>query len=263
MVLSKIKLSVIIVTKNEEKNLPDCLKSVSFADEIIVIDSYSKDKTVKIAKEFGCKVFIESWKGYGPQKQSALEKTSNRWVLSIDADERIPPETGNIIKEILQFPKAAAYSFPRRNYFHGKWIKGCGWWPDRVVRLFDKYSGNFNGIVHESWQTRGKIIHLNVPIEHYTCRTYSHLLQKMAIYSSLTAKELYKKNKRVSLFSPVIHSFWMFIKSYFLKAGFMDGFDGLVISLINAAGSFFKYAKLLELQKYGEIDCNDEENNFR
>ncbi len=249
---SKIGLSVIIITKNEERNLPDCLKSVSFADEIIVIDSHSEDKTVEIAKKFGCKVFIESWKGYGQQKQSALEKTCYRWVLSIDADERIPPETANTIKQILQSPKAVAYSFPRKNYFHGKWIKCCGWWPDRVVRLFDKYSGRFKGIVHESWQTNGKIIHLDVPIEHYTYKNYSHIIQKMNIYSTLTAKELYKKNKTVSFISPIIHGCWMFMRSYFLKKGFIYGLDGLVISLMNATVSFFKYAKLLELQKYDE-----------
>lgn len=251
----KVPISVVIITKNEEKNLPKCLESVSFAEEIIILDCGSKDKTVEIAKNFGCKVFVEPWKGYGPQKQSAVEKTSNRWVLSLDADERLPSETVTIIKEKINRPNVSAYSFKRKNFFHGKWIKACGWWPDRVVRLFDKYSGRFEGLVHESWVSKGKIEHLNAFIEHYPSENYFEIIQKMNIYSSISAEELYKKNKRVSIFDPFIHAFWMFIKSYFLRGGFLYGFDGFIISLLNAAGRFFKYAKLLELKKYNTNIC--------
>jgi len=251
MVKDKIPLSVVIITKNEQRMLPLCLKSIYFAGEIIIVDSGSKDKTIEIAKSFGCKVFVEEWKGYGPQKQSAIKKTKYRWVLSLDADERIPPETAEIIKKIVHNPSGAAYSFPRKNFFHGRWIKHCGWWPDRVVRLFDKEQGKFQGIVHEKWVTQGKIIHLKAPIEHYSYQNYSQMLKKLDEYSSGKALELLKEGKKSNIFTPFFHGFWAFIKTYFLRLGFLDGFDGFIISLLNAIGSFFKYAKLLELQKMG------------
>lgn len=135
----KAQLSVAIITKNEEKRLPDCLKSVSFANDIVVVDSGSTDRTVEITKEFGCRVFVEEWKGYGPQKNSAVKKCKYEWVLIVDADERIPEETGHEIMKILSSSDSAdAYSFPRKNFFHNKWIRHCGWWPDRVIRLFKK-----------------------------------------------------------------------------------------------------------------------------
>ena len=245
----KLPLSVIIITKNEEKLISACLESVSFAEDIVVLDAGSKDNTTEIAKSFGCRVFVEEWKGYGPQKQSALEKTYHKWVLSLDADERIPPETAQIISQIIQDPKAQAYSLPRKNFFHGKWIKHSGWWPDRVVRLFDKEHGKFEGIVHETWVTEGKIIELNVPIEHYSYQNYSQMLKKMNEYSSTRARELYDKGIRVNLLTPFLHGGWMFIRSYFLKLGLLNGLDGFIISFINACNSFFKYAKLLEMQK--------------
>ncbi len=246
----KLPLSVIIITKNEEERLPHCLKSVNFAEDIVVVDAGSQDRTIEIAKSFGCRVFIEKWKGYGPQKQSALEKTYYKWVLSLDADERIPPETAQIISQVIQAPKAQAYSFLRKNFFHGKWVKYCGWWPDRVIRLFEKGHGKFEGMVHETWVTEGKIIELKAPIEHYSYENYSQMLKKLDEYSSTRARELYDKGIRVNLLTPFLHGGWMFIRSYFLKLGFLNGLDGFVISFMNAGSSFFKYAKLLELQKY-------------
>ncbi|MCL0071477.1 glycosyltransferase family 2 protein [Thermodesulfovibrionales bacterium] len=136
--MPKVPLSIAVITKNEEERLPDCLRSVSFADEIVVVDSKSTDKTVEIAKEFGCRVFVEDWKGYSSQKNSAIDKCKHDWVLVIDADESIPEETKNEIVRIINATanSADAYSFPRKNFFHGKWIRHSGWWPDRVVRLF-------------------------------------------------------------------------------------------------------------------------------
>jgi glycosyltransferase involved in cell wall biosynthesis len=249
----KVPLSVIIITKNEEERLPVCLKSVNFAEDIVVVDSGSKDKTTEIAKLFGCRVFVEKWKGFGLQKQSALQKTLYKWVLSLDADERVGTETARVISQVIQVPKAQAYSLPRKNFFHGKWIKHCGWWPDRVVRLFDKDFGEFQSPIHESWITKGKIIHLNEPIEHYSFKSYSQMIEKLNKYSSVAAKELFDKDIRVTLLTPFLHGGWMFIRTYFLKLGILNGIDGFVISLLNAGGSFFKYAKLLEFQKYERV----------
>ncbi len=246
---NKIPISAIIITKNEGKNILSCLQSLSFVQEIIIIDSGSTDKTIEIAKDFGCQVFIEEWKGYGPQKQSAVEKASFKWILSLDADERIPEETAEIITQVIKKPLAKAYSFPRKNIFHGKWIKHAGWWPDRVIRLFHKNYGKFEGLIHESWKTKEKVIHLNTPIIHYPFKNYSHMIQKMDLYSSIAAKELSQKaNIATNPFNPILHGTWMFIRTYFLKLGFIDGFDGLIISLYNAGNSFLKYAKLREIK---------------
>jgi len=153
----KLPLSVAIITKNEEERLPDCLKSVSFAEEIVVVDSGSTDRTIAIAEGFGCRVFVEDWKGYGPQKNSAVQKCSREWVLLIDADERIAPETAETIPKVLEHAQAAAYSFRRKNYLHGRWLKHSGYWPDRQVRLVRKSEGQFVGEIHERWETAGPV----------------------------------------------------------------------------------------------------------
>ncbi|MEW6215539.1 MAG: glycosyltransferase family 2 protein [Nitrospirota bacterium] len=247
---NKIPLSVAIITKNEEERLPDCLKGVSFAEDIVVVDSGSTDRTVEIAKEFGCRVFMEEWKGYGPQKNSAVAKCKHDWVLVIDADERIPEETKNEIVKIINSPDMAdVYSFPRKNIFHGRWIKHSGWWPDRVIRLFKRQKGRFESLVHEKWMTRGAIMDLNVYIEHYSFDNYSEMVKKLDEYSTINATELFNKGFKVNTLSPILHGVSMFIKSYILEKGFLEGFDGLIIALSKAGGSFFKYAKLLELQR--------------
>ncbi len=246
---NKTKISVAIITKDEEKRLPDCLKSVSFADEIIVVDSGSKDRTVEIAKDFGCKVFIEDWKGYGNQKNSAIQKCSNEWVLVIDADERIPPKTREVILEIIKEPRASAYKFKRKNHIKGRWLKYGDNWPDWQVRLINKSKGSFRGEIHERWITEGAIRKIDAHIEHYGFLDYAEMLETMNKYSSISAKELYLAGERASVLSPVVHAISMFIKIYILKRGFLDGLDGLVLALLKASGSFFKYAKLIELQR--------------
>ena len=136
--MEKVPLAVAIITKNEEENIRSCLQSVSFAGQIVVIDSGSTDATLSIAAEFGCEIYSEAWRGFGPQKQSAIEKCRQPWILVLDADERIPPDTADIIKKIVTDSnvKEAGFSFPRKNYFQGRWIKHAGWWPDRIIRLF-------------------------------------------------------------------------------------------------------------------------------
>ncbi|MEW5746239.1 MAG: glycosyltransferase family 2 protein [Nitrospirota bacterium] len=246
-----LPLSVAIITKNEEKRLPDCLKSVSFADEIVIVDSGSTDKTPDIAREFGCRFFVEEWKGDGPQKNSAVEKCSHEWVLVLDADERIPAETREHISRMLtgQCALADAYSFPRKSVFHGKWIKSCGWWPDRIVRLFKKGKGKFHSITHGQWGTTGVLEDLNVCIEHYSFSDYADMIRRADTYSTMLAQELFKKGKKAGFSTALLHGSAAFAKAYFLKRGFLDGRDGFVISLTKALGSFFKYAKLLELQR--------------
>ena len=245
-------LSVAVITKNEEKRLPDCLRSVSFADDIVVVDSGSTDRTVDIAQEFGCRVYVEDWKGYGPQKNSALEKCSNDWVLLLDADERVPAETADLIIDTLKAPSAAAFTVKRKNYLHGRWLKHSGYWPDRQIRLVNRQQGAFRAAIHERWTTGGRIEDLNAHIDHYAFSGYHDMLNTLNEYSTVIARELYQSGRRANTLSPLLHGAGMFIKIYFVETGFLDGMDGFVTALTKAGGSFFKYAKLLELQRKNE-----------
>ncbi len=248
--MDRCKLSVAIITKNEEDRLPVCLKSVSFADDIVVVDSGSTDRTVEIAKDMGCRVFIEEWKGYGPQKQSAVKKCKNEWVLIIDADERIPEETKEKITEIVKNPLADAYSFPLKNFFHGKWIKHCGWWPNRKIRLFRKSRGMVNeALVHESVEVSGTVMNIHTPIIHESIRDLSSMLNKINIYSSLGAETLFKKGKNVSGLTAFFKGVAAFFKLYVLKLGILDGYEGFVISFSHAVNTCYKYLKLKEYNK--------------
>jgi len=248
----KISLSVAIITKNEETNLPLCLKSIAFAEQVVVVDSGSEDETVNIATAFGCDVFIEPFRGFGPQKQSAIDRCRNDWVLVLDADERIPEETAAAIKKIVlsKESSAAGYSFPRKNYFQGRWIRHMGWWPDRVVRLFRKDSGRMaEAAVHESVIVSGQVRELDVPIEHFTESDLSKILTKIERYSTLGAEEAFKEGRKASVWSAALRAELAFFQNYFLKLGFLDGRQGLVLSITDAVNKFFKYAKLSELNR--------------
>ena len=242
-------LSAAIITKNEGKRLPGCLTSVSFADDIVVVDSGSTDNTVEIAKEFGCRVFVEEWKGFGSQKNSAIEKCRYEWVLLLDADERVAEETKEVIVKTLQRPEAAAYRLNMKHYFHDRWIRHSGYWPDPHIRLINKTVGRFHGSIHEKWLTDGPVHDLEACIEHHGFSNYSDMLKTLDEYSTIISQELYAADRRVNVLAPLSHGVGMFLKIYLLEMGLLDGIDGLVIALTKAGGSFFKYAKLLELQR--------------
>jgi len=251
----KIPLSVAIITKNESENLPACLKSISFAGQIVVVDSGSTDETVKIASDFGCDVFTESWRGFGPQKQFAIDRCTNPWVLVLDADERIPVDTAPAIKKIVLNPSttAAGFSFPRKNFFQERWIRHAGWWPDRVVRLFRKGRGRMTPAkVHESVVIEGTIESLAFPIEHYTEGRLSQILMKIERYSTIGAEEAFKEGKTACICSAVLRAKLAFLHNYILRCGFLDGPQGLTLAITDAINKFFKYAKLSELSKQAE-----------
>jgi glycosyltransferase involved in cell wall biosynthesis len=242
-------LSVAIITKNEEERLPACLASVAFADDIVVVDSGSTDTTAEIAREFGCRFFVEEWKGFGPQKNSALEKCRHEWVLLLDADERVTEEAREAIVKTLRGPVAAAYRLNMKHYFHGKWIRHSGYWPDPHIKLVDRTRGGFHGVIHEKWVTEGPVGDLDASLEHYGFADYSDMLKTLDEYSTIISRELFAAGRRVSVLSPLSHGLGMFFKIYLLELGMLDGMDGLVIALTKAGGSFFKYAKLLELSR--------------
>ena len=248
--MEKVPIAVAIITKNEEENIRSCLQSISFAEQIVIVDSGSTDSTLKIAAELGCEIYSEAWWGFGPQKQLAIEKCFMPWILVLDADERIPTETAEIIKKIVTDSnvKEAGFSFPRKNYFQGRWIKHAGWWPDRIVRLFRKEAGRMTtAIVHESVEVVGKVGALDVSIEHFTESSLVKIIQKIDKYSTLGAEAAFKERKTSSAFSAFMRAFFTFNQDYFLRLGILDGRQGLTLAVTDAVNKFFKYAKLSEL----------------
>ena len=231
-------LSVAIITQNEADHLPDCLKSIAFAAQIVVVDSGSTDDTVRIARDAGCDVYLEPWRGgFGKQKQFAVDQCRRPWVLVLDADERIPPETAMEIIRIVGDPssRAAGYSFPRKNFFQGRWIRHAGWWPDRVIRLFQKDRGCMTpATVHEAVRVTGPVIPLDCPIEHDTESSFSRLLLKIEKYSTLGAQEAFAEGRRASARSAVYRAFLTFLQDYFLRLGILDGHQGLTLAATDA-----------------------------
>jgi glycosyltransferase involved in cell wall biosynthesis len=248
---SPIPLSVAIITRDEAANLPGCLQSVSFANQIVVVDSGSRDDTVPIAAAAGCDVFNEAWCGFGPQKQLAVDRCRNDWILILDADERLPPETSAVIKDIVAHPPAAdGYSFPRKNYFQGRWIRHAGWWPDRVVRLFRKDRGCLTPVpVHESVEVKGNVVPLSVPIEHFTESRLSEIMKKIDRYSTLGAQEAFAAGRTATVWGAAVRAKLTFFHNYVVRLGFLDGSQGFTLAITDGVNKFFKYAKLAEMSK--------------
>jgi (heptosyl)LPS beta-1,4-glucosyltransferase len=250
-----IQLSAAIITYNEEQHLPGCLDSLAFCNEIILVDSGSHDRTLDIARSFGCRVFSHPWLGYARQKQLAIDRCYNDWVLILDADERVCAETAETIPRLLSEHNSsvAGFSLVRKNYFHGRWIRHCGWWPEHVLRLVNRNQGCYSQhLVHERWITNGVVKPTSLVVEHYSFRSYSALVEKMQTYSTLSATEMYQQGKQAHWWSPALHGAWTFMRTYFVHLGILDGFDGFMIAALNGGGSFLKYAKLREARCYGE-----------
>lgn len=251
----KLPLSVAIITKNEEDRLPECLASVSFAAEVVVVDSGSTDRTVEIARSFGAVVHVEPWQGFGRQKQLAIDYCRHDWVLVLDADERVGPEAQAEIREALTTESSVAYSFPRKNYFCGRWLRHAGWWPDRVIRLFRKDCARMSErTVHESLEVHGPVGQLRQPLIHYANKSLAQTLSKVNLYSSAGADELFAQGKSASVVKGLLRAAWSFLHGYILRGGFLDRGEGFVMAVSDFMNVFFKYAKLRELQKQKEKD---------
>ena len=240
------KLSVVIITINEEKNIGDCLESVKWVDEIVIVDSGSVDKTVKICEAKGCKVIESEWLGFGTTKQLAVNSANNDWILSLDADERSTDVLNTVIKKILSKDnKANGYRINRDSYYLGKLIRHSGWQNDRPLRLFNRKYGRFNDkIVHESVQIDGEIGYIRESLLHLSYPNMEIHIDKINRYSSLGAQKLFKKNCKVTLPGAVFRGVFKFIKMYIFKFGFLDGLNGLMLALISSFGVSLKYFKL-------------------
>ncbi len=256
-----INISSIIIAKNEERNIELCLESqLNCIDEIVVlIDKDSSDGTLDIVKSFpGVKFEISEWEGYGRTKQSGLSLTSNDWIFWIDADEAITPALSDELNSFKKSkPRHAAYSVPRKAYFLGKWVKHCGWYPGRVIRLFDKNKAGFSDkSVHEGLTVVGPVGKLSGDLDHFTDPTIRHYFEKFNNYTTLAAEELFNEGKNVSTADILVRPFFLFFKMYILKRGFMDGFRGFVLSVFSSLYVFTKYCKLWELKRSGRTGKN-------
>lgn len=237
---------MVIVTKDEERNIRDALESVRDFEDIVVLDAFSTDSTPAICREYGCRFYQREWMGFAKQKQAAIDLAERPWVLILDADERITPELKAEISERLPGGTARGYYLPRKSYFLGKWIRHSGWWPDHVLRLFRKDSAHIEPReVHEKVVVDGAVEYLKGPLEHYTYRTISDYVRKMENYSSLSAAELGGR-KDATLASLVINPLAVFVKMFFLRQGFRDGMHGFILAGLYSFYTFLKYAKIWE-----------------
>jgi glycosyltransferase involved in cell wall biosynthesis len=243
------KLSVIIITRNEEENLGRCLASVSFADEIVVVDSHSTDRTADIAREHGCRLFVAEFSGFGAAKQMALDHATGDWILSIDADEAVPGQLREEIQGILKSESAHdGYELPRLTNFLGRWIRHCGWYPDYLLRLFKKKSGRFDqAVVHERVVLSGSIGRLQSDLLHYSYTNLESYFEKSNRYTTLGAQEAFRCGKRAGMTDLIIRPPLAFFKHYVHKRGFLDGPEGFVLSMLSAGAVLSKYVKLWHL----------------
>jgi len=248
------KLSVVIIARNEEASLPRCLKSVAWADEVIVGDSGSADRTAEIARNLGARVYGYEWRGFGPAKQGVVDQATGEWILSLDADEEVTPELAAEIKTVLEGnERAVGYYLPRRTEFLGRWMMHGGWYPDYVLRLFRKDRGLFtDATVHEAVKVDGSTARLRNDLLHYSYPTLERYFDKFNRYTTLAANEAFRMGQSVGLAELVLNPIAKFLKQYFLKGGFLDGARGLLLAILSSGYVSIKYAKLRDLWRRKE-----------
>ena len=247
------KISVCITACDEEKNIRQCLQSITWADEIVIIDSFSTDRTAEICREYTDLVYKHAWRGYIGQKNLIKNLASGTWILFIDADEEISPELRDEI--ISEFETGsctnfAGYEFPRMVKYLGRWITHGDWYPDIKLRLFRKELGTCGGKEpHDRTTVDGPVKRLNGHMYHYTYSNISDHLTTLDKFSSITARGWHEDGKTFRLYDLLFRPVFRFIHGYLLKRGFMDGLPGLIIAFISSCGVFVKYAKLWELNR--------------
>lgn len=243
-----MKISATVIVKNEEKNIADCLKSLDFADEIVVVDSGSSDRTKEICCSYPNVRFVErSWEGFGRQKNIAADLAVNDWILNVDADERVTTEMLSALRS-ADLLNRAGFRVARRNYFAGRWVRYCGWYPDYNIRFYDRRQGRFTDrSVHEAVECTGPVGILQGDLLHYTYEGVSDYLRRMERYSSLAAEEIVARGKVPGWPALIGRPLFTFFKMYILKRGFLEGYLGFQLSALYACYTFVKYAKAREL----------------
>lgn len=249
------QISAVIIAKNAQSTILECLESLKNFDEIILLDNESTDATLEIAKSFNAKhgnlrIFHSPFIGFGALKNLATSKAKNEWIFSIDSDEVLEDAAAREI-DSLALDTHAIYALPRKNLYNGEWIKACGWYPDYVKRLFNRQTTRFNdNQVHESVivPKNAHRVLLKNGLKHYAFRSIEGLLDKLQRYTSYSAQEKFARGKRTTMFAAIARLGLVFFKDYFLRKGVFYGYRGFIIAFCNALGAFFRYAKLYELQ---------------
>jgi glycosyltransferase involved in cell wall biosynthesis len=245
------RLSVVLITRNEIRNIGACLRSVGFADEIVVVDSGSTDGTVEAARAAGARVLqTTDWPGYGPQKNRALDAATGDWIFSIDADEQATGELAASLRSAIHSGKYDAYEILRRSSYCGQYMAHSGWYPDRVVRLFRRGAARFSeDLVHERVVTQGPVGRLQGELMHDSMPHFESVLAKLDRYSTAGALALMRRGVKGSLAKALGHGTWAFLRTYVLKLGFLDGRLGFALAVSNAEGTYYRYMKLWLLQR--------------
>jgi glycosyltransferase involved in cell wall biosynthesis len=245
-----VALSVIIIGRNNEATLRRCLESVAWADEIVYLDSGSTDRSMEIAREFTSNAHqTPDFPGHGPQKNRALDRAKGDWILSVDSDEWITPTLRAELEGAMAAPgERAAFMMPRRSSFCGRFMRHSGWWPDYVTRLWRRGAARFSeDHTHDRVIVDGKLGRLRQPIMHEAVTDLEQMLVKINMYSSSSAAMFHQEGRRASLATALLHGGWAFVRTYVLRAGFLDGREGFMLAVINAENSYYRYAKLMLL----------------
>jgi glycosyltransferase involved in cell wall biosynthesis len=241
-----------VITKDEADSIADALKSLSWADEIIVVDAESTDQTVAIARQYTDRVYVRAWTGYVDQKNYAASLATHDWIFSLDADERVPEALRAEIRALLASePRIPGFKMPRVSFYLGRWMRTTDMYPDYQLRLYDRRHAQWDGMhVHESVKlTSGQAGYLKSELQHYPYKDLSEHLIRMDRYTTLAARQMFEKGKRATRLELLLHPAIAFARNYIVKGGFRDGKPGLIVSLVNSYYVMLKFAKLWELQR--------------
>lgn len=250
-------LTATIITLNESANLAGALESVSWADEVVVVDAQSTDNTVDIARRFTDRVVVREWPGYVAQKNFAASMATNDWIFSLDADERVTPALASQIKALLRNdPPCAGYRVPRVSHYLGRWIRSTDWYPDYQLRLYDRRRARWSGrYVHESVSADGPVDRLGADLEHYPYRDVSHHLATIDRYSTLAARQMFEDGRRCGARQLVFHPPAAFLRNYLVRGGVRDGTAGLIVSTLNTYYVLLKFVKLWEMTRKHAVEA--------
>lgn len=244
-------ISATVIARDEEASIGACLASLDWADEVLVLDSGSTDRTVEICRAAGAQVEVTDWPGFGAQKNRAIDRASGDWVLSIDADERVPPALARAIRAAVADPGTnVAFRMPRASSYLGRRMRHSGWWPDHVTRLFRRGHARFSDDpVHERLLVEGPVGTLDCALEHESFASVEEVLVKLDRYSTLGAERMLREGRHGSLGRAVGHGLWTFVRTYVLRRGFLDGREGFMLAVSNAEGAYYRYLKLMLLER--------------
>lgn len=250
-------IAAVVITNNEERNIAACLESLQWADEIIVVDACSTDRTAEIARGYTDRLFVRAWPGYAAQRNFGIAQAKSEWILIVDADERVPPELKEEILQVIKAelpPDLACFEIPRRNFFYGRWIQGGGLYPDYGMRLFRRSAGRYDGDIqlHENLIINGRTARLFSPLDHYSMPTIREHVRKMTRYTTLGAIEKLKLRSRITMLNLAGNHIGTALKTYLLRQGYRDGIHGLIVAGFAGMHTFVKYAKAWERLNVGQ-----------